>query len=225
MRIWAVTNQKGGSGKSTLATQIAAFAEQQGQTCCLIDLDQQTSAARWSAQRETKPKQSKQPLVIAAIPEKLNELISAAATFECKLVIIDTASKIDASALAAMRVSSLIICPTLASLFDLQALADTVRLLELADKKARAVVVVNRVPESKAEATIEQAAAAVGDSGVKVAPVYVCDRPQFAAAIQKGKGVTESHSKTKAADEIRELWAYLDKLEGKLAKGIKEAAE
>ena len=225
MRIWAVTNQKGGSGKSTLATQIAAFAEQQGQTCCLIDLDQQTSAARWSAQRETKPKQSKQPLVIAAIPEKLNELISAAATFECKLVIIDTASKIDASALAAMRVSSLIICPTLASLFDLQALADTVRLLELADKKARAVVVVNRVPESKAEATIEQAAAAVGHSGVKVAPVYVCDRPQFAAAIQKGKGVTESHSKTKAADEIRELWTYLDKLEGKLAKGTKEAAE
>ena len=225
MRIWAVTNQKGGSGKSTLATQIAAFAEQQGQTCCLIDLDQQTSAARWSAQRETKPKQSKQPLVIAAIPEKLNELISAAATFECKLVLIDTASKIDASALAAMRVSSLIICPMLASLFDLQALADTVRLLELADKKARAVVVVNRVPESKAAATIEQAAAAVGGSGVKVAPVYVCDRPQFAAAIQKGKGVTESHAKTKAADEIRELWAYLDKLEGKLAKATKEAAE
>ncbi|MFZ0850667.1 MAG: AAA family ATPase, partial [Hyphomicrobiaceae bacterium] len=100
MRIWAVTNQKGGSGKSTLTTQIAAFAEQLGQTCCLIDLDQQTSAARWSAQRETKPKQSKQPMVIAAIPEKLAELISAAATFECKLVIIDTASKIDASALA-----------------------------------------------------------------------------------------------------------------------------
>ncbi|MFZ0855159.1 MAG: hypothetical protein WAO08_38950, partial [Hyphomicrobiaceae bacterium] len=161
----------------------------------------------------------------AAIPEKLAELVSSAATFECKLVIIDTASTIDASALAAMRVSSLIICPTLASLFDLQALADTVRLLELADKKARAVVVVNRVPESKAEATIEQAAAAVGDSGVKVAPIYVCDRPQFAAAIQKGKGVTESHAKTKAADEIRELWAYLDKLESKLAKVTKEAAE
>ena len=140
---------------------------------------------------------------------------------------IDTVwgAKIDASALAAMRVSSLIICPTLASLFDLQALADTVRLLELADKKARAVVVVNRVLEAKAEATIEQAAAAVGGSGVKVAPVYVCDRPQFAAAIQKGKGVTESHAKTKAADEIRELWAYLDKQEGKLAKTAKEAAE
>ena len=37
--------------------------------------------------------------------------------------------------------------------------------------------------------------------------------------------MTESHSKTKAADEIRELWAYLDKLEGKLAKGTQEAAE
>ena len=161
----------------------------------------------------------------AAVPEKLNDIISAAATFGVELVLIDTASKIDASALAAMRVSSLIICPTLASLFDLQALADTVRLLELAEKKDRAVVVVNRVPEGKAEATIEQAAAAVAGTGVKVAPVYVCDRPQFAAAIEKGKGVTESHAKTKAANEIRELWAYLEKLSAKIAKTTKEAAE
>ena len=210
MRIWAITNQKGGCGKSTLATQLAAFAEQQGQTCCLIDLDQQTSAARWSAQRETKPKQSKLPMVIAAIPEKLNELISAAATFECKLVLIDTASKIDASALAAMRVRA----SSSARRWQACSICRRWRThasVELADKKARAVVVVNRVLEAKAEATIEQAAAAVGGSGVKVAPVYVCDRPQFAAAIQKGKGVTESHAKTKAADEIRELWAYLDK--------------
>jgi chromosome partitioning protein len=124
-----------------------------------------------------------------------------------------------------MRVSSLIICPTLASLIDMHALADTVRLLELADKKGSAVVVVNRVPENKAEETIEQAAAAVAGAGVKVAPVYVCDRPQFAAAIQKGKGVTESRTKTKAADEIRELWTYLDKLSNKLAKTTKEPAE
>ena len=107
----------------------------------------------------------------------------------------------------------------------MQALADTVRLLELAEKKDRAVVVVNRVPEGKAEATIEQAAAAVAGTGVKVAPVYVCDRPQFAAAIEKGKGVTESHAKTKAANEIRELWAHLEKLSAKIAKTTKEAAE
>ena len=113
MRIWAITNQKGGSGKSTLATQIAAYAEQQGETCCLVDLDQQASAARWSTQRGTK-----QPTVVAAVPEKLNDIISASVTFGVELVLIDTASKIDASALAAMRVSSLIICPTLASLFD-----------------------------------------------------------------------------------------------------------
>jgi chromosome partitioning protein len=206
MRVWAIVNQKGGSGKSTLATQLAVHADEKGEMCCLIDLDPQASAAQWLVKRGTK-----QPLVLAAVPEKVAEIVGAAKTMGVSLVLIDTASKIDASALAAIRVADLVLCPTLASLFDLAALADTVRLLDLAEKKAAAVVVVNRVSPNKAATTLQHAAAAVAGTGIDVSSVYVCDRPQFVAAIDRGKSVTETNPKTPAADEIRRLFADLDR--------------
>ncbi len=213
MRAWAIVNQKGGSGKSTLATQLAAYAEEQNEVCCLVDLDPQASAAEWSVRRG-----SKQPMVVAAVPEKVGEIVGAAKTLGVSLVVIDTASKIYASALAAIRVADLILCPTLASLFDLTALADTVRLLDLAEKKEAAVIVVNRVAPAKAATTIAHAAAAVAGTGIKIAPHSVGDRPQVVAAIDKGKGVTETQPRTPAAEEIRQLWAYLDKLTVKRPK-------
>ena len=45
----------------------------------------------------------------------------------------DTPSKVDATVLVAIRAADLIIMPTRAGLFDVAALKDTVKLLEMAD--------------------------------------------------------------------------------------------
>jgi len=53
-----------------------------------------------------------------------------------------------------------------------------------------------------------------------VCPVVLYHRPPYAAAIEKGKGVTELGAKAaKAGDEIRELWSFLDKRSKGLGAG------
>jgi chromosome partitioning protein len=206
MRIWALVSQKGGSGKSTLVTQLAAYAEQLGEVALVIDLDPQANACLWTQARGTKS-----PLVLAAAAEKLRELASTADGGGVTLVLIDTPSRVDDAALAAIQAADIVIAPTLAGLFDLGALADTVRLLRLAGKLEAAVAVINRVPQDRAAATVAHASAALERFEIAIAPVHVCDRPTFLSAIEAGKGVTERWPKGPAAAEIRALWAFLDK--------------
>jgi chromosome partitioning protein len=166
MRTWALVSQKGGSGKSTLATQLAAYAEQLGEVALVIDLDPQANACLWSQARGTKS-----PLVLAAAAEKLRELASTADRLGVTLVLIDTPSRVDDAALAAIQATDIVIAPTLAGLFDLGALADTVRLLRLAGKLEAAVAVINRVPQDRAAATVAHASAALERFEIAIAPV------------------------------------------------------
>jgi chromosome partitioning protein len=86
MRIIAIAQGKGGVGKTTLATSLAVAAEVQGERVLLLDLDPQGSSLLWSQTRGP----SKPPTVIDVAPEKLGEVISAAATLNATLILIDT---------------------------------------------------------------------------------------------------------------------------------------
>jgi chromosome partitioning protein len=220
MRTWAYVSEKGGSGKSTLCSHLAAYAEQQDEVVCVLDLDPNASAVLWSQVRGTK-----EPMVLAAAPEKLGELIAAADTLGVTLVMIDTPSKIDHAALAAIHAADLIIAPTRASLFDLGALADTVRLLRTAGRLEAAVAVINCVPSEKDKeaATVGQATAALERMGLAIAPAHVCERPPFEKAIGEGKGVTEKFPKSPAAAEIRKLWDVLATAATQASKTTKPA--
>src|SRR6266545_4707430 len=143
MRVWSFVQQKGGSGKSTICTNLAVHAEEKGETVLIVDLDPQSSATLWYAQRGTN-----KPNVLEALPDKLPDIIQSAATLGITLCMIDSPSKIDATALAAIRAADLVICPTLPDLFNLGSLQDTVRLLEAAEKLGVTIGVINNVDES-----------------------------------------------------------------------------
>ena len=110
MRKWAFVSQKGGSGKSTLCTNLSVVAEQVGETCCIIDVDPQANALLWHERRGTN-----QPMVIEATYDKLADVVAAAGTIGVTLVLIDTPGKIDAGALAAIKLADTIVCPTSAT--------------------------------------------------------------------------------------------------------------
>jgi chromosome partitioning protein len=207
MRVWSLVQQKGGSGKSTICTNLAVHAEEKGETVLIVDLDPQSSATLWHAQRGTN-----KPNVLEALPDKLGEIIRSAETLGITLCMIDSPSKIDATALAAIRVADLIICPTLPDLFNLGSLQDTVRLLEAAEKLPVTVGVINNVDEAGAETKIGQARAALESFNVLACSTVIYHRPQFQGAIEKGKGVTEGGARAKkAAEEIEGLWSFLDR--------------
>jgi chromosome partitioning protein len=206
MRIWSFVQQKGGSGKSTICTNLAVCGEEVGETVLVVDLDPQTSATLWHSQRGTN-----KPLVLDGQPGKLTDIVASASTLGVTLCLIDSPSKLDEVALAASRAADLIVCPTLPDLFNLGSLQDTVQLLEDAEKIGVTVGVINNVDKAGEAARIGEATAVMKKFKMTVCPVVIRHRPEFQAAAQKGKAVTEIGAKAKgAADEIRALWNFLD---------------
>jgi chromosome partitioning protein len=219
-RIWAFVQTKGGSGKSTLATNIAVQAEAAGKPVLLVDLDAQSSATLWGKQRG-----SKRPTVFEARPEKLAEIIRSAATLGVELIIIDSPSKADAVQLAAIRAADLIVCPVMVDLFSLAGLQDTARMLETAGKLKAAVAVINNLDEAGSAANMGEAAAVLKAIGMPMSPTPVWHRPAYTLAIKRGLSVTELGIKQKAAaDEIKALWAFLDKRAKQLAPAVNPKA-
>ena len=206
MRIWSFVQQKGGSGKSTICTNLAVHAEEKGETVLIVDLDPQSSATLWHSERGTN-----KPLVLDGQPDKLTDIIASASTLGVSLCLINSPSKLDAIALAVIRASDMVICPTLPDLFNLGSLQDTVQLLEAAEKLPVTVGVINNVDKAGEEARIGEATAVMEKFKMAVCPVVIRHRPEFQTAAEKGKAVTELGAKAKkAADEIRALWDFLD---------------
>jgi chromosome partitioning protein len=221
MRVWSFVQQKGGSGKSTFCTNVTVCGEEKGDTVLIVDLDPQTSATLWHSARETN-----KPLVLDAIPHKLTDIVASASTLGVTLCLLDSPSKLDAIALAAIRAADVVICPTLPDLFNLGSLQDTVHLLEAAGKLAVTVGVVNNVDEVGEDARIGEAKAVMEKFKMMVCPVAIRHRPQFQAAAEKGKSVVETGVRgQKAAAEVRALWEFLDRHAKRMAMVAKAKAK
>ena len=208
MRIWALISQKGGSGKSTLSTQLAVYAGQCGEKVIILDLDPQASAHAWHVLRG----EGMAPPVVRTLPEKLHGTIDAIRdTGAFTLVIIDTAPHSDRTAVEAIQISDLLICPTRPSNFDVSALKDTANLIGSMNAIDKAIVVANCVHARGADATASKVAEMVKRLGLAPADAYVVDRAAFINATDIGKGVTEKGFDSKAAKDIQELWAEVNK--------------
>ena len=208
MRVWSFVQQKGGVGKTTLCLNLAVVAEAHGENVLIVDLDPQQSARFWNNQRG-----SNKPTVIDALSEKLPQIIAAAPTLGATLCMIDAPSRLDPIALAAIRASDLIVCPTLPDLLNLRPLQETVDLIDDAGKLGDTVGVINDVDESGAERRISQATEVLRNFKMRVAPTVVSHLPQFSQAYDKGKGVTE-FGRGRAAEQIEALWRDLNKSPG-----------
>ena len=108
-----------------------------------------------------------------------------------------------------ISVAELIVVPTRPSPHDLRAVGATVDLCERAGKPL--VFVVNAATP-KAKITSE-AAVALSQHGT-VAPVTLHHRTDYAASMIDGRTVMEVDPNSRSADEIRQLWSYInDRLE------------
>ena len=205
MRIWSFVQQKGGVGKSTICLNLSVVAEANCERVLVVDLDPQATALFWSSTRGTN-----KPPVIDALPEKLEDIIRAAPDLGVTLIMIDVPSRLDAIALTAIRAADMIVCPTLPDLLNLKPLKDTVSLLEAAGKLGASIGVINNVDESGAATNIAHAKAVLESFGIQICSTVIYHLPQFAAAYNEGKGVTEYKRGTKAAKQVRDLWVHLN---------------
>jgi chromosome partitioning protein len=212
VRVLALASQKGGSGKTTLSGHLAVQAQLAGAgPVVLIDIDPQGSLADWWNERETDLPAFAQTTV-ARLASDLEILRQQG----FKLAVIDTPPAITMAIQSVIGVAELIIVPTRPSPHDLRAVGATVDLCERAGKPL--VFVVNGATP-KAKITSE-AAVALSQHGT-VAPITLHHRTDYAASMIDGRTVMEVDPNGRSAEEIRQLWTYVnDRLEKNFRRTI-----
>ena len=205
MHIVSVIAQKGGTGKTTLAISLAVAGHLAGRTVAIIDLDPQATASNWSDRRHD----HEHPAVVSAQPARLPHVLQAAHAAGTHLVIIDTPPRAEHAALSAARAATLVLIPCRPAVFDLDTVATTLDLLKLSPTASIAAVL-NAVPAAGDERT--QATTILRELGLSVCPTALGLRKAYAQSAETGKSAQEFAPTGKAADEIRAVYRFVNRL-------------
>jgi len=196
----ALLAQKGGVGKSSLAVALAVANDLGGSQSALVDLDPQGTTSVWGRLRQGAP-----PEVFSAHPPRLRRVVEDAGNAGATLIVIDTAPRERAGAVAAAEIADMVLIPCRPAAPDLAALPATLEVAE--DAGTQAVVVVNQAPARGS--WIADARDAVRESGAEVCPVVIGQRVAHAKAFIRGKTAQELEPTSKAAAEVGELYDWI----------------
>lgn len=205
MRTIAFTTQKGGAGKTTLAVALAVAAVEAGERVILLDLDPQGSTSAWGDDREPEA-----PAVDRIDSDKLGrlpEILQTLGRSGFTLAILDCPGIADTRVNKAISVADLCLVPARPTLIDIRATKPTVAALMTLGRPY--AFVLNQAPPTKS-ARASEAATALSMLGVLAEPI-VATRADYQDAVAAGKGVTEYAPQGKAADEVRQLWRWVDR--------------
>lgn len=202
MKTVAFVNQKGGVGKTSLAASLAVAAQEAGERVFVVDLDPQGSLMGWAGRR-----QADTPAVDRITPDKLPAALSALRVEGYTIIVIDTPGLDSAGTSVAMSLADLCIIPARASVLDIEASRSTLAALSRLGRPY--AFVLNCAPVGRTNRPLD-AARALTLMGV-LSAVSIAMRSDHMDAIALGLGVTEFNTTGKAADEIRQLWAWIVK--------------
>lgn len=207
MRTITLVTQKGGAGKTTLAASLAVTAAETGEKVIALDLDPQGSLAAWGDARKADT-----PAVDRIGPDQLPKLPAILQALEDQgftLAILDTAGRDSTGGNLAMRATNLALIPARPSGVDLQATMPTIEALMRLGMADRFAFVLNQCPAGRSTRAAE-AAKGLAMFGVLADPMLT-QRADHQDALTVGLGVTEYARDGKAADELRSLWAWINR--------------
>jgi len=206
MKIITLLAQKGGTGKTTLSIHLAVLAAAKNMKVVIADIDPQQSTTFWNERREDRA-----PDVIPLAADTLEKKVTELANQGVDLLVIDTAPHSHEDAIIAARLADFILIPTRPAILDLQAIGSSVKIVKSIDGKA--AIVLNGCPfpgKSGERAIVREAREALSGYGIPIAPAAISNRVALSHSLIDGKAVTEFESKSKAADEIRELMNWIN---------------
>jgi len=200
MKVLAVVSQKGGVGKTTLSTALAVEATRDGKKTVMFDLDPQASASFW---KDTRKDES---LAITAIPAaRLLHMLSAVREAGCDLAIIDTPPFSKDIAFEAAQQADFVLVPSRPAVLDVMAMTRT---LDVVKHYNRAYgVVLTFCPPAGRE--VDDTVKVIEQLVASLSPVRIGQRIAYSRAQQTGQAAQEIEPEGKAAQEIRELYAYV----------------
>jgi chromosome partitioning protein len=190
---------KGRTGKSTVAIHLAVAAAQAGHRVTLVDTDSQATVMEWTRQRK-----ASEPHIATASAYEAGRRIGS--EHERDLVLIDTPLRAESDITQLARKVDLIVIPLHCTMPDLQASTIAFRMARAAGKPF--VVVFNAVnPRGLEVAEVQERLTA---QGYMVAPAMLAHRTAFARALSSGLAVTEFDADGRAAEEVTELWKWIE---------------
>jgi chromosome partitioning protein len=196
-----IAQQKGGAGKTTLAAHLALAWAAQGSRVAIIDIDPQASLSTWFNLRRTRRKSSSPDIEATALTgwRVAAEVERQARTHD--IVLVDSPPHAATEARIAVRSANLVLIPVQPSPMDLWATKATLDLARA--ERVPAILVLNRVPprSNLTEAMLAEFVAL----GVPLAQAQIGNRVALASSLAEGKGILESSSGSRAAEEITAL--------------------
>lgn len=205
--ILLIGSQKGGPGKTTVAVNLAVEYARQGKDVCLVDADQQRSAARWHADRE---EQGHQPAI--ACVEKLGSihqtLLDLSGRYD--VVIVDVAGKDSKEMRTGMTAADKLIVVVRPSQFDLDTLGHMSEVIEQAMDFNPSLDVRGLIAQAPSNPAITERTDAreyLADyPRINPLETVIYERKAYRDVVGEGLGVVE-WANPKAKAEIQELAA------------------
>lgn len=206
MKAIALLSQKGGSGKSTLTRALSAVAGEEGGSW-ILDRDPQQTSAKWHVRRQTLEPAPPYPELIDIGRTRVSEAVAGLRGSGAEgWLFLDTRPSVGPDESEIARAADVILVPVRPSPDDLEAVTDTLAMLDRLGK--RGMVIVNA---AKNPGRAKDARAALSEFGIKVCPHHVSDRMIFLDAAQHGLAVGEMRGgAAEAADaEVRAVWQWV----------------
>jgi chromosome partitioning protein len=206
MVVITVASRKGGSGKSTLTANLAAFAEKASRRCLLIDTDPQGSLTLWHHLRKT----GEPPLRKAS--RGIEHVVAAANEMGFEWIFIDTPPQMTSIVGDAIRAATLVIIPARPSVFDLDAVKETIAFARVRRKPY--AVVINGAPAIREGQESPMCMAARQSLEELRAPVWfgqITHRTTYSLALADGQGAREFDEESQAASEVERLFASVER--------------
>jgi chromosome partitioning protein len=199
MQIIVVASQKGGAGKTTLVRSLAVATQQTGSATAILDTDPQGSLTSWWNRRE-----SQAPALVKIDPTDYSAGFAKLAAAGIEYLFIDTPPSVHPQISDLLARATLTLIPVRPSPDDLDAVGDTLSLVEGAGCPF-VFVLTQAKPRTRLQM---QAVMALAKHG-KLAPTVIHDRTDFPTAAITGKTVTEIEQEGTSANEVRDVLAYV----------------
>jgi chromosome partitioning protein len=199
MEIIIIASQKGGAGKTTLLRSLAVAMQQAGGMTAILDTDPQGSLTSWWNRREDPT-----PALVKIDPDDFADGAARLEAAGVEYLFVDTPPSVHPQLGKLLAHATLTIVPVRPSPDDLDAVGDTLSLIEAAGCQF-VFVLTQAKPRTKLQM---QAVMALAKHG-KLAPTVIHDRTDFPTAAITGRTVTELEQGGPSANEVREVLDYV----------------
>lgn len=201
MYVLVLAAQKGGTGKTTICANLAVEAEACGHgPVALIDVDPQGTLSKWWNRR-----QADTPTLVEIDVADIEAQLDMLRMRGTQLVIVDTPGAITSHVRAVIRAADLVLIPSRPSILDIETLYE---FCDVVEREKRSMTFVLNAVKPKTRISSD---AIRGLSGFgTVAPTELVDRVDFSGSFNDGRSAGEMAPDSKANQEIRDLWAYVN---------------